>query len=1081
MIGNHVSPFYCCISIAVFSGIFAIVIVIGILSEQIHFVSHKSAENLKGLDETMEDSRTFPKEFFIGCASASYQVEGAWNEDGKGENIWDFYTRTQPDLIKDHSNGDIACDSYHKYKEDVKLIKNIGFDVYRFSISWSRVLPTGEDYDVNEAGIQYYRNLIEELLENGIKPLVTLYHWDLPYPLSKLGGWVNPLMADYFEKFARVVFSRLGDKVKLWITINEPLEVVQGYGDKEYPPVLDIHGVGEYLAAHTLLRAHAKAYHVYDKEFRSSQNGKIGITLNSEFAIPKTVSASDREAAEISLQFMLGWFAHPIFSKEGDYPPVMRQKIDENSKAEKRSSSRLPTFTAAEVEELKGSYDFFGLNHYTSRLVTRGTSGKSPSWARDCGVIKTVDPKWPGSASNWLKNVPSGFRGLLNWIKNEYGNPPVIVTENGFSDSGELDDVDRIEYFSGYLKELLSALHDDKCNVIGYLAWSIIDNFEWFKGYTERFGIYHVDFKDKNRTRTEKRSVNFFKKLMIDKVVPDEYSKSNSADKESMSSTNGTTVKKRKCRKQDDGYLEFAFTSTEINGKKRPQREVDSIVLLIMTENHVLPLYCCISIAIFSGIFAIVIGKTVEDSRRFPKGFFIGCVSAAYQVEGAWNEDGKGENIWDFYTHTQPDLIKDHSNGDVACDSYHKYKEDVKLIKNIGFDVYRFSISWSRVLPTGEDYDVNEAGIQYYRNLIEELLKNGIKPMVTLYHWDLPYPLSKLGGWVNPLMADYFEKFARVVFSRLGDKVKLWITINEPFEVVQGYGDKEYAPVLDIHGVGEYLAAHTLLRAHAKAYHVYDKEFRPSQNGKIGITLDTDFAIPKSVSVSDREAAEISLQFMLGWFAHPIFSKEGDYPPVMRQKIDENSKAEKRSSSRLPTFTAAEVEELKGSYDFFGLNHYTSRLVTRGTSGISPSWAHDSGVIRTVDPRWPGSASDWLKSVPSGFRGILNWIKNEYGNPPVIVTENGFSDSGELDDVDRIEYFSGYLKELLKALHDDKCNVVGYLAWSIIDNFEWFGGYTERFGIYHVDFKDKNRTRTEKRSVNFFKKLMIDKVVPDEY
>lgn len=471
-------------------------------------------------DSTETDAQKFPNGFLIGCASAAYQIEGAWDEGGKGENMWDFFTHTRPDLIRDRSNGDVACDSYHKYREDVKLIKDAGFDVYRFSISWSRILPTGKDDNVNEVGVQYYQNLIDELLANGVKPLVTLYHWDLPQPLSELGGWLNPDIADYFEKFARVVFKRLGDKVKLWLTLNEPFEVVQGYGSDSYPPVLNLHGVGDYQAAHNLLRAHAKAYHVYNDEFRLEQNGKIGITLNSDFSFPKTQTKADIEAAERAMQFFLGWFAHPIYSEKGDYPPIMREIIDKNSEKEGRSSSRLPSFTASELEALKGSSDFFGLNHYTSRYATPGETGEIPSFLRDMAVIKTVDPKWPGSASDWLKVVPEGFRGLLNWVKKEYNNPPVIVTENGFSDSGELDDDDRIRYFYGYLTELLKAIHEDKCNVKGYMLWSIMDNFEWFKGYTERFGIYHTDYNDKNRTRIAKKSFKFIQEILRTRSIP---------------------------------------------------------------------------------------------------------------------------------------------------------------------------------------------------------------------------------------------------------------------------------------------------------------------------------------------------------------------------------------------------------------------------------------------------------------------------------------------------------------------------------------------------------------------------------
>ncbi|RZF43906.1 hypothetical protein LSTR_LSTR007242 [Laodelphax striatellus] len=482
----------------------------------------KMVEEVEQFETEKMTDTDFPKDFLFGAASASYQIEGAWNKDGKGENIWDHYTHQNPNLIRDHSNGDIACDSYHKYKEDVQLLKTVGFNAYRFSISWSRILPKGDDSLVNEKGIKYYSDLIDELLANGIQPMVTMYHWDLPEPLDKIGGWTNPVLADYFEAYARILFIKLGNRVKLWITLNEPMEVVHGYGSVDYPPFLNYNGVGEYLAAHTLIRAHAKVYHLYNNEFRTEQKGLIGITLNSDFSFPKTTSKDDIEAAQTAMQFFLGWFAHPIHSKEGDYPSVMRQRIDENSKKEGRFKSRLPRFTQEEIESIRGSSDFFGLNHYTSRYASKGQSGKVPSVEYDSGVMKTIDPSWPGSASEWLKVVPSGFRHLLKWIKKEYGDKPIIVTENGFSDKGELNDDDRIRYYSSYLQELSKAIKDDKCNVIGYTAWSIMDNFEWCKGYTERFGIYQVDFTSPDRTRKPKKSVKFFQKLIETRIVPEE-------------------------------------------------------------------------------------------------------------------------------------------------------------------------------------------------------------------------------------------------------------------------------------------------------------------------------------------------------------------------------------------------------------------------------------------------------------------------------------------------------------------------------------------------------------------------------
>ncbi|KAF6211407.1 hypothetical protein GE061_011919, partial [Apolygus lucorum] len=235
-----------------------------------------------------------------------------------------------------------------------------------------------------------------------------------------------------------------------------------------------------------------------------------------------------------------------------------------------------------------------------------------------------------------------------------------------------------------------------------------------------------------------------------------------------------------------------------------------------------------------------------DRRQRFPDGFLFGTGTSAHQVEGAWNTDGKGESIWDKIVHDRPEKVADRTNADVACDSYHLYKEDVKIIKELGFDFYRFSISWPRVLPTGEAHIINVLGVKYYNNLIDELLKNNIQPMVTMYHWDLPQRLQDLGGWLNPMITDFFREYARLLFKLFGDRVKLWNTINEPEMIAIGYGNATMAPCIKLFGYGEYLAAHHMLIAHAKAYRVYDEEFRPTQQGRVTIALNSMYHFPKT-------------------------------------------------------------------------------------------------------------------------------------------------------------------------------------------------------------------------------------------
>ncbi|XP_023951871.1 myrosinase 1 [Bicyclus anynana] len=473
-----------------------------------------------------------------------------------------------------------------------------------------------------------------------------------------------------------------------------------------------------------------------------------------------------------------------------------------------------------------------------------------------------------------------------------------------------------------------------------------------------------------------------------------------------------------------------------------------------------------------------------KSNYTFPKGFLFGVSTAALQIEGAWNTDGKSESIWDHLVRVNKNFTKDGSTPDVAADSYHLYKRDVQMIRELGVDIYRFSMSWPRILPTGLANQVNPLGIQYYKNLLSELQKYNITPMVTIYHWDLPQKLQDMGGWTNAHIVDYFTDYANVLFENFADKVKYWITFNEPMQTcLEGYGNTYRAPALNRHGVAEYLCTHNLLKAHAGAYHLFDQQYRPLYGGKIGMSLDSNWAEPKTDSPKDREAAELYLKTHLGWYAHPVYSAEGNYPPELIKLVDEKSLEQNYSRSRLPKFTPEEVTYIRGTADFFGLNHYTTYLLSmaEGEVGKVPSHENDVGIVRVQDPKWPSkSSSSWLKVVPFGFRRLLQWITKTY-NVPIIVTENGYADFDGVKDSARVSYYSHYLNSLLYAIHEDKSNVVGYLAWSLMDNWEWDDGYVSRFGLYLVDFNSPNKTRTPKDSARLFAGVVASRGLPPDY
>lgn len=389
--------------------------------------------------------------------------------------------------------------------------------------------------------------------------------------------------------------------------------------------------------------------------------------------------------------------------------------------------------------------------------------------------------------------------------------------------------------------------------------------------------------------------------------------------------------------------------------------------------------------------------------------------------------------------HEHPNKIKDHSSGDVAADSYHLYTEDIKALLDVGMNFYRFSIAWSRIVPTGNSSILNPNGIQYYNNLIDALLEHKIEPIVTMMHYDFPQHLQDLGGLRNEIFVENFVNYANILFQNYGGRVKRWITFNEPFETcVDGYGTGRVAPGISNMGVGEYVCSLNILNAHAATYHLYREKYFKKQNGKIGITLDSRFFFSK---VGDQTLIDRGMQYFLGWFAHPIFSSTGNFPQIMIDEILANSMAENRTQSRLPEIE--NIDFIRGTADFLGLNYYSSRFIEMDDKLPSrkPSWASDTRLKFSVDPAWPYCKNGWLYSVPEGLTGILNWIRKNYNNVEVLITENGWSDNGDSMDENRVAYLRGHLKATLKALADG-CNVSGYTVWSIIDNFEWLSGFT---------------------------------------
>lgn len=448
---------------------------------------------------------TFPDDFTWGTATSSYQIEGGRFEGGRGKTIWDFFSHT-PQKIRNDDTGDIACDHYHRFKEDVSLLRQLGVKAYRFSIAWSRIQPQGFDTPNNE-GIRFYNQLIDELLTNGIEPWVTLYHWDLPLELhTRFNGWLNPVTADFFSEYADICFKNFGDRVKHWITINEAWVIaIHGYGSGDFAPGIKSL-TAPYIVGHNLLRAHGKAVAVYRSKYQASQKGIIGITNNCDWREPATCNSKDVAAAQRALEFFLGWFADPIYL--GDYPETMRTRLKD----------RLPEFSKEDISLINNSNDFFGLNHYSTNLVSDVNDpvpDKKRNIFHDSGTRLSSDPAWDKTAMDW-NVVPEGLEKLLCWITKRYYHPKIFITENGCSTPDHdkesfLNDNFRIDFIDRYLRSCLSAL-EKGVDLKGYFLWSFLDNFEWTHGYAKRFGLHYVDFE--TLERTPKKSVSWYSKVI---------------------------------------------------------------------------------------------------------------------------------------------------------------------------------------------------------------------------------------------------------------------------------------------------------------------------------------------------------------------------------------------------------------------------------------------------------------------------------------------------------------------------------------------------------------------------------------
>ncbi|MGI8840150.1 MAG: GH1 family beta-glucosidase [Caulobacteraceae bacterium] len=441
----------------------------------------------------MNANRSFPNRFLWGAATAAYQVEGSPLADGAGMSIWDRFAHT-PGLIRDGDTGDVACDQYRLYRQDVALMRELGLQAYRFSVSWSRVLPAGRGAP-NLAGLDYYERLVDTLLGSGVEPLLTLYHWDLPAALDDLGGWLNRDAADWFADYASLMYERLDGRVKTWATLNEPWVIADGgYLHGALAPGHENRFEAP-IASHNLLRAHGAAVGAY----RATGKHRIGLVVNLEPKYPASDDPADLAATARADAYMNRQYLDPVFL--GRYPDEMREIFGQ----------AWPAWPAEDFALIAQPIDWLGVNYYT-RGVTRHDEANWPvkaASARQAGALYTE--------TDW-EVFPQGLADTLLWVKARYGDIPLMITENGaafpdppVAEGGRLEDPLRTAYLRAHLAAVRDAIGRG-VNVEGYMVWSLLDNLEWSLGYSKRFGIVHVNFA--TQERTPKDSARFYARVI---------------------------------------------------------------------------------------------------------------------------------------------------------------------------------------------------------------------------------------------------------------------------------------------------------------------------------------------------------------------------------------------------------------------------------------------------------------------------------------------------------------------------------------------------------------------------------------
>ncbi|KZV32353.1 lactase-phlorizin hydrolase-like, partial [Dorcoceras hygrometricum] len=881
---------------------------------------------------------------------------------------------------------------------------------------------------VNLLGLQFYNNFINELLSHGIQPHVALHHCDLPQVLEdEYGGWISRKIVKDFTAYADVCFREFGDRVLYWTPVNEAnIFAIGGYDQGLYMPpgrcsmpFSNLCSKGNsttepYIVGHNILLAHSAVTKLYKEKYERARVCEIMLS----------------ERRQSSMQAVQkGYIGFSVYN--------LWMVPYSNSKEDVVATQRANDF-------------------YMRWLLDPLIFGDYPE------IVK----------KNAGKRIPAFTKDELKQIK------------------GAIDFIGVNHYTSVLVKDYSAALQTDYRDLLADMAielkilfwtqypvrpWALHGLLEYLKHVYGNIPIYVHENGQKtkrNQTLDDTTRVDYLRGY-IGAVLDAVRNGSNTKGYFAWSLLD--------CLELLDGFdSSFGMFYVDLDDKELRRYpklsahctsyELKLLQSILSTSDRM-----SLLLFLFAVVLATVLGAEHYSRDDFPADFVFGSGTSAYQYEGAAFDDGRTPAVWDTFAHSDR---SDGANGDVTCDGYHKYKEDVKLMSGMGLEAFRMSISWSRVLPNGRG-PVNPLGLQFYNNFLDELISHGIQPHVTLHHLDHPQALEdEYGGWLSRKIVKDFEDYADVCFREFGDRVLYWTTINEASIFAIGGYDQGISPPGRCsppfsYGCSEgnsstepYIVGHNIVLAHSAVVRLYKKKYKATQKGYIGFNVYNLWMVPYTNSKEDEIATERANDFYMRWLLDPLVF--GDYPEIVKQN----------AGTRLPAFTKAELKQIKDTVDFIGVNHYTTAFVKDNPSSLQTDY-RDLIADMAIELILTYSILDFFFCLPQipvhpwGLYGLLMYLKEVYGDIPIYVHENGRGTrrNGTLEDTGRVEYFQAYIGAVLDAVRNGS-NTKGYFEWSFLDCLELLSGFKTSMGLCYVDLDDRDLKRYPKLSAHWYSNFL---------